>query len=433
MAIFSPGLAAYSVWSRISGPAWSAIFRRRLALGKEDPLRGQERFGMAGSTRRPGPLIWLHAASVGEAQSVLGLIDRLSEARCDVGFLLTTGTVSSARMLIDRLPNRTTHQYAPYDLHLPVRRFLDHWRPSVGIWTESEFWPRLMCETYRRNIPMLLVNARISERSTRHWRFAPGLAKALGSRFEKVYAQDGEIAARLRGIGFPASRIEVVGTLKQDAPPLPVDRSELDRFRKITSGRPVWAAASTHSGEEEIVAEAHAKILTQHPDAMLILAPRHPERAEACVEALAAHGIVVQQRSKVPFPDIHTQAYVADRLGEMGLWYRLASTSFVGGSLGSIGGHNPFEPARLNSALLSGPDMRNFAEIHRRLYDAGAIRTVSDATTMADAVLSLLMPGAATAQAALAAQVCFSDSSRSPMERTLQGILLHLPPSGPPP
>ena len=412
--------------TRLAEPLAETLFRRRLARGKEDAARRGERFGIAGQARPTGRLVWIHAASVGESLSILALIDSLMAQCPTFGCVLTTGTVSSTKVIQQRLPKGVLHQYLPYDFPAGVNRFLDHWRPEIGIWTESELWPRLIHETHRRQVPMVLANARISERSERRWRRLPSLAAALGSRFDLVLAQDDAIAERFRQIGWPAERISVAGTLRQDASPLPVDDATLSRLRRVVGGRPVWLAASTHQGEDSVIAQAHARILGTHPNALLILAPRHPERRDEVAAALRRVGLAARLRSQAALPSISEPAYIADSLGEMGLWYRLAPVSFIGGSLIDVGGHNPFEPLRLGSAIICGPDMRNFADIHRQLRDAGALREASDATAIADAVRDLFKTDIAATQLARARQFAHPDQAHGPVARTVREILARL-------
>lgn len=392
-------MALYLGVSRLLPPLYRRVQRRRLAQGKEDPARSAERWGRARTGRPEGPLVWFHAASVGESLSLLGLIDALHAARPGVGVLVTTGTVTSAGLMEDRLPPFASHAFAPYDTHGAIRRFLDHWRPDLAVWAESELWPRLVHDTYRRGVPMLLINARLSAASARGWSRARGLARAMLTRFIEILAQDDETAHRLIALGAPAARVKVTGTLKEDAAAPGCDPAELARLQALLGDRPRWLAASTHPGEEEIVAEAHRAF----PGRLLILAPRHPERGPRIAADLRAAGWAVAQRSAQEDPGPDTQIYLADTLGEMGLWFRLAPVSFVGGSLTEVGGHNPYEPAALHSAILHGPHVANFAPVYARLAAADGALEVRGAESLQQGLAALLAPGAAERQANRAA------------------------------
>lgn len=424
----SLGLAFYLAFSARADGYARRLLDRRLAAGKEDPERLSERLGDAGQERPDGPLAWFHAASVGETLSLLELIRKLGEARPEASFLVTTGTVTSASVLASRMPPRTIHQFIPVDTRRAVVRFLDHWQPDLAVWTESEFWPRLMVETHRRGIPMVLVNARLSEKSHDRWRWLPGFAKSLLTRFDHVLAQDTQTAGHLRRLGLPRDRVEVIGTLKEGSAALPCDETERTTMASRLAGRPVWLAASTHPGEEEIVVEAHAAAGRTARRLLLIIAPRHPERGAAIAGTLRSGGWDVARRSLGEVPTDETQIYVADTLGEMGLWYRLAPVSFLGGSLVEIGGHNPFEPAALGSAILHGPHVVNFADVYARLAEAGATMEVRDADSLARALSEALAPDRAAELAHAAWEVCSSGAEVT--ERTLEVLLARLPAPG---
>ena len=421
----SLGLAAYLAFSeRASGIAERKLARRS-AEGKEDAARLPERLGEAGQPRPEGLLVWFHAASVGESLSILELVRRLGDARPDLHFLITTGTVTSAALVAGRMPENGRHQYVPLDVGPWVRRFLDHWRPDLAVWTESELWPRLIVETHRRRIPMLLINARISRNSHENWRWFPGFARALLRRFRFVLAQDAETARNLRRLGLPRARIEVTGTLKEGSAALPCDEAERTAFARQLAGRPVWLAASTHPGEEALVARAHRTAARAAQRLLLIIAPRHPERGPEIAESLRADGWRVALRSQDEPLEPDTEIYLADTLGEMGLWYRIAPVSFLGGSLVEIGGHNPFEPAALGSAIIHGPHVHKVADIYARLAEAGATVEVKSADALADAVGRVLSPDKAAAMAHAAWEV--SSSGAEVTDRALELLLSYLP------
>ena len=379
----SLALVAYLGLSALLSPFAPLLLRRRLKTGKENPDRWREKLGYTTAMRPDGPLVWVHAVSVGEGLSVLPLLACLVP---EVTVLLTCTTATSARLMAERVPQGVIVQFLPLDLPGPVRRFLRHWRPDAAVLVESEFWPRLIRETHRRAIPLLLVNARISEASMARWSRLRGLSRAMLRRFGALTAPDAAAATKLVALGADPARVSVTGSLKRGADRLPVDTSELARMRDATAGRPLWLAASTHPGEEALVAAAHRHITASLPDALLVLAPRHPDRAATIRADLAAAGHRISQRSAGDAPS--ADIYLADTLGELGLWFDLCPVSFIGGSLVPVGGHNAYEPALHGSAILHGPYVANFADLYARLDAAKAARPVT-AATLGDAVLAL--------------------------------------------
>ena len=421
----SLGLAAYLAFSeRAEGLATRKLAQRR-ERGKEDADRLQERQGRASLPRPEGLLVWFHAASVGESLSILELVRRLGDARPDLHFLITTGTVTSAALIAGRMPENARHQYVPLDVGPWVRRFLDHWRPDLAVWTESELWPSLIHETARRNTPMLLINARVSRNSHENWRWFPGFARSLLRRFSFVLAQDAQTARNLRRLGLPRERIEVTGTLKEGSAALPCNEAERAAFARQLAGRPVWLAASTHPGEEALVAAAHRSAARAAQRLLLIIAPRHPERGEEIAAMLRAEGWRIARRAAGEPLEADTEIYLADTLGEMGLWYRIAPVSFLGGSLVEIGGHNPFEPAALGSAIIHGPHVHKVADIYERLAAAGATVEVKSAAALAAAVGAVLSPERAASMAHAAWEI--SSSGAEVTDRALALLLAHLP------
>ena len=394
MTLVTPGL--YRALTALGGPAITGLLAWRRAHGKEERERLSERFGIPSRPRPPGPLLWLHASSVGEAQSSLPLIDRLMASRPGLEILVTTGTVTSARLMAERLPGKAIHQYQPVDRLPWVRRFLDHWRPDVALWIESELWPNLVLETARRRIPMALVNARMSDRSWAGWRRLPGIIRPLLAAFRRVLAQSEADAARFRSLG--AADLVVTGSLKYAAAALPADPAELSQLGRAIGDRPRWLAASTHPGEEAIAADVHRRLKQRHPGLLTLLAPRHPRRGAAIAAALEKAGLTVARRSRGDAPT--TEVYLADTMGELGLLFRLAPIVFMGGSLVPHGGQNLLEPARAGCAILHGPHVHNFRAIAADLAAAGASQEVRDAGELAAAVDTLL------ADAALAQRRC---------------------------
>jgi 3-deoxy-D-manno-octulosonic-acid transferase len=373
------------------------ILSGRVARGKEDPQRLGERYGRASLPRPPGRLIWVHAASVGETNAILPLIDRLT--RIGLAVVFTTTTVTSAAIAAKRLPSGAVHQFAPLDLPPFVGGFLAHWRPNLAIFVESEMWPTMVRKLDEAGIPLVVANARLSERSFRGWQRFAGFAGTVFSRITLCLAQSEADASRFSGLG--ASNVRSVGNLKFDVPPLAADSGAVARLAATIDGRPVWVAAQTHEGEEKIVAEAHRLVRQRHPEALTILVPRHPERGDAVRAMLADRSLTVAQRSRGN-PLLHEiDVYLADTLGELGLFYRLAPIAFLGGSLIPHGGHNPIEPAQLDAAALHGPHVYNFADIYAALDAAVPHAPITDAASLADAVAALMDdPAAVAARAA---------------------------------
>jgi len=379
----------YNVLTWPLAPMAMVYLAQRRKRGKEHPIRFRERRGIASGLRPEGPLAWIHAASVGEATAILGLIEHLLDTRPDLEILVTTGTVTSARLLETRLPARARHQFVPADLPNWTARFLNHWRPDLALWVESELWPNLVFAAHARSIPMVLVNGRLSARSYGRWRHWPGLIGPVLSAFDLCLAQDQHQAERFRSLG--ARQVAAVGDLKAAAPILPFDRSELLRLRSSIGSRPLWLAASTHAGEEKIAARVHRDLAAKHPGLLTIIVPRHPSRGDAIDAMLTGQALRIARRTRGEPVTDDTQVYLADTMGELGLFYRLAGIAFVGGSLVAKGGHNPFEAARLDCAVLHGPDMSNCTAMAAALAAAGAAETVSGAAALAQAVSALLV------------------------------------------
>jgi 3-deoxy-D-manno-octulosonic-acid transferase len=422
-ALVTPSL--YRSATALAGPALALYLAVRRLRGKEDAARAGERRGIASRARPEGFLVWLHAASIGETLSILPVIEAMLRGRPALSVLITSGTVTSARLIAERLPERALHQYVPVDRPGAVRRFLAHWRPDLALWVESELWPNLVLDCAARGTPMLLINARLSARSLSGWRRLPGLIGPLLACFRAILAQSEADAARFQALGAPTARS--VGNLKYDAPPLKAEPQALASLRAAIGARPFWLAASTHEGEEEAAIAAHRELAARHPALLTVIAPRHPRRAGA-IEGLArAAGLALARRSRGENPGPEAALYLADTLGELGLLYALAPIVFLGGSLMPRGGHNLIEPARLGCALLAGPDRANFAELGIALTEAGALVTVVDGRSLAQAVARWFADPAAREAAARAAAAVASRFGGA-LERTLAVLEPHLPP-----
>lgn len=400
-------------------PLASLLLARRAARGKEEISRLGERWGRATLARPPGRLVWLHAASVGESLSLLPIMEKLLARLPQAELLVTTGTVTSARLLGQRLPPaRARHQFLPIDHPLAIRRFLDHWRPDLALWVESEFWPNLLLDTHRRGIPMALLNGRISERSFRGWQRAPGLIAALIGSFDLVLAQDEIQAGRLRALG--KAEIVEAGDLKAAGGALAAPAEELARLSALIGTRPVWLAASTHDGEEHMAVETHGRIEARFPGLLTLIAPRHPARADAIAGAFPAFRVARRSNGMLPDPSI--DIYLIDTLGELGLFYRLAPVVLVAGSMGApgtIGGHNPLEAAQLGCAVLFGPDTENCRAVCQALERAGAALRLADETALIFALRDLLGdPARVAAMGAAGREV--AAAGRGVIERAMQ-------------
>lgn len=379
-------LASYR-WAGVAAyPFIGGYVLWRIGKGKEDRARRHERYGKPSAGRPEGPLIWVHAASVGETGAVLGLIDYILQSGINV--ILTTGTLTSARVVSERLGDRVIHQYVPLDLKPMVSSFLSFWKPDLAIVAESEVWPVTILELGVRRVPQILVNGRMSDRSFERWQKLPYVAEALFENFAHVIAQSEADGERFRALG--ARPVTVSGNLKGDTEPLPVDENLLMRFTMEIGARKTWAAISTHDGEEQIAGQVHRALRTRHADLLTIIVPRHPHRADAIGAELVKAGLKVVTRSSNQPVTPDTDILIGDTIGEMGLYLRLTEIAFVGRSLSGEGGQNPMEPAMLNTAVLSGVNVQNFREAYRLLIDKGGARLVRDAKMLAGAVNFLL-------------------------------------------
>jgi 3-deoxy-D-manno-octulosonic-acid transferase len=357
----------------------------RLKQGLEDKRRLNERLGKARQVRLPGPLAWLHGASLGESLALLPLLEKL--AARGINILVTTGTVTSAAVIAQRLPPRAIHQFIPLDVPRFMQAFLDHWKPDLVFIAESEIWPNLFLETQHRNIPLMFVNARISVRSFRRWRRLPRSAQALLQRTEFCLAQSVVDAERFAQLGV--AHVYVTGNLKYDAPPPPADAQALADFKARIGERPVWVAAATHPGEEEIVFDVHKRLSRRFPTLFTIIVPRHPRRSTAIRDLAQSQGLQCQLRSEDAKGKPLESIYIGDTVGETGLFYRLAGIAFIGKSLTVGGGQSPIEAAKLGCAILHGPSTANFLDVYERLDAKHGAATVMDAENLAAALAYL--------------------------------------------
>jgi 3-deoxy-D-manno-octulosonic-acid transferase len=406
-------LRAYRLLSAAARPLTPLLLAQRLKRGKEHRQRFGERRGESHLERPAGPLVWLHGASVGELASVLPLIESI--AARDINMLVTTGTVTSSGLAEQRLPRGVLHQFMPLDVPVFVRRFLDHWQPDLALFVESDLWPNVVIETSRRDVPMVLVNGRLSERSFRRWNRLPTAIVNLLERFDVCLARTPADGERLSGLG--AGNVITTGNLKLDVPAPPANAEKLKALQLAIGGRPIMAAASTHAGEEELMIAAHQRLRANFPGLLTIIAPRHPERGLDI--AAAAGTLSVALRSRGELPKRATEIYVADTLGELGLLYRIAPVVFVGGSLIKHGGQNPIEAAKLGAAVLHGPHVWNFSEIYAALDEAHGAELVGDANRLTAGLAVLLGQPAARQRIAEAGRATV-ESLGGALDRTLQ-------------
>jgi 3-deoxy-D-manno-octulosonic-acid transferase len=402
---------AARVWATtatLAAPGLRLMLRGRAAGGKEWSARLPEREGIDATPRPAGKLLWLHAASVGEALSALPVLAALPDR---TRTLFTTGTVTSARLLAQLLPeqgldDRVLHRFVPLDVPAWGARFLDHWQPDAAAFLESELWPNLLAACRARGIPAVLLNARMSVRTAARWCNVPAFARELLSGFAWVEAQSEGDAQRLRSLG--AGEVSAPGNLKFAAPPLQADPVELARLAARLGAAPRWLAASTHPGDEAIAAEVHRRLAGAHPGLITAVVPRHPERGGAIAAELG--GAPRRSRQQDPAPGL----WVGDTLGELGLIYRLFGIVFMGKSFPPGGGQNPLEPARLACAVATGPATQNFIDPVTILRAAGGLGVVDDVDALTGWVDRMLRDPAARQATGAAAQAVASAHASLP-------------------
>jgi 3-deoxy-D-manno-octulosonic-acid transferase len=410
-------LRVYRMLSSAMVPLAPVLISRRLRLGKEDPERVGERRGVSSGDRPSGPLVWIHGASVGEVLAAAALIERLRAL--DMRILLTSGTVTSAAIAAKRFPRDVIHQYVPYDSPRYVARFLDHWRPSLALFIESDLWPNLILSSAARRMPMVLINGRMSHRSFPRWRKVSGTISALLGQFDMCLAQSRLDAERFAALGSP--NVVTTGNLKLDVPAPPADPKKLEWLMSMTRGRPVIVAASTHPGEEELLLGAHRRLARFSPSLLTVIVPRHPERGPAIARMIAASGMKVALRSREELPIARTDIYVADSMGELGAFYRLAPIVFMGGSLVERGGQNPIEAIKLGAAIVHGPHVFNFSDVYEALDEAAGARQVDTEDMLVEQLRQLLAsPASREAQVGAAERVVHQLGGA--LERTLGAL-----------
>ncbi|GLQ34692.1 3-deoxy-D-manno-octulosonic acid transferase [Amylibacter marinus] len=365
-------------------PVASRHLQKRLAKGKEDPDRLQEKLGFASHMRPQGRLIWMHAVGVGEVLALPALITRMSQLDPAAHFLITTSVRNAATALADNLPPRSVHQYLPLDCMPFVTRFLDHWKPDLSIWAERDIWPAMIHQCHRRAIPLAIVNGRMDQKSFASKARLKSLFRAVYARFDLISVQDTISHTNFETLTPKGTDIQITGSLKASAPALHLDKEKLHIWRRHLGDRPVWVAASTHPNEEMFCIEAHQEYRKFAPDAALIIAPRDPARAHHIAADTHLSNSLIQEA----LPSQSASIYIETEIGNMGLWYDLAAAGFIGGSIADIGGHNPYEPARLACAIIHGPNTYNFADDYARFHQAKAAIEITTPSALAQALLA---------------------------------------------
>ena len=410
-------LSAYRMLTAAGTALAPRLLEHRLKRGKEHPDRIAERRGEPSAPRPPGPMVWVHGASVGEFIAVLPLVERIRSLGFTV--LVTTGTVTSAALAEKRLPPGAFHQFIPLDLPPFIARFLDYWRPDLALLVESDLWPNMIIAASEREIPVILVNGRLSERSYNRWRRFPKTIEALLRRLDLCLVRSPDDAQRFDALGAP--RIGITGNLKFDVPALPADARKLAALTGATQGRTIVVAASTHPGEESALAEVHRHLKITFPDLLTVIAPRHPQRGAAVADIAAAARLSSVLRSGGALPDSGTDIYIFDTLGELGLIYQLAPIVFMGGSLIRHGGQNPIEAIKLGAAILHGPHVSNFDEIYGELDRSGAAELVTDVGTLTLRIGAWIKDTSERERVAAAARHCV-DRFGGALDRTVSEL-----------
>lgn len=379
----------YRCATRFLRPFFDRMLQKRLARGKEDKARLSERRGQPGLPRPTGKLVWIHGASVGESLSALPLIDRILAADQHCHVLLTTGTVTSARLMGQRLPDRAIHQYIPLDHPDWVQNFMRHWQPEAVIWLESDFWPNMLREIRDLKIPAVLINARMSERSFSRWRWlGKGMIGEILSSFDFCLAQNEFEQQRLQAFGH--KKVYVSDNLKYAAQPLPVDKEAAKALTTGIGKRPVWQYISTHPGEEEIAFTLHQHLKADIPELLTVIVPRHPDRGAEIATLAMNKGLNLARRSQDMPVTADSDIYLADTMGELGVFSATIPLVVMGGSFVPHGGHNPVEPAQFSCMVIYGPHMFNFKTICADFEAVNAALPVENEQALQDTLKTML-------------------------------------------
>lgn len=391
-------LLLYRLLTRFSAPILKQILKKRIKSGKEDPQRVSEKMGQYVVERPSGSLIWLHAASVGETQSALILIEKLLKSSTELNILVTSGTRTSAALMKERLPKRAFHQYAPLDHPKWVKQFLNHWKPNAALWLESELWPNMLRGLKKKRVPTALINARLSDTSFRRWYFFKGTAKKILSSFKIILAQTERDQERFKKL--EAKKVYNIGNIKHCAAPLPFNQDDLSALNNALKNRKTWVYASTHDGEEDFAARIHAKLKQTIPDLLTIIVPRHPERRAEIKNTLSNHSFTSRGEDK-KLPTSDNDIYLADTLGELGLFYKASPIAMIGRSFSHDGGggHNPLEAAQHSCAVLTGPNVQYQQDLFNDMIASEAAFRASNEEELHNKLLNYFQDDAALKKA----------------------------------
>ncbi len=395
-------LFLYRILTVLLSPVIGILLAVRWLRGKEDKNRFGERLGRFTRERPTGRLVWMHGASVGECLSMLPLVKKLLDENKDLSVMVTSGTVTSADLMAKRLPKGAFHHYIPVDFPWATKRFVQHWKPDLVLWFESDFWPNMLSSVQKAGTPLVLLNGRISDKSFARWQKASGTIGAIQNLFTMSFGQTKEDARRLKVLG--AKDVVSVGNLKFAATYPPFDFKELKAMKKTIGQRPCWCMASTHYNEEEMGVRVHKTIVKEYKGLLTILAPRHPNRADEIEKMCIKNGLTVARRSRGESITSKVDIYLSDTIGEMGLIYQLSPYVFVGGSLIPFGGQNMLEPMRLHRAVMIGPHAFNFREIVAQAKKDKALKEVSGEKALTKQLLSFLMKPADAEKMAVRAE-----------------------------
>ena len=387
-------LRGYLILRRVLQPVMRRVLAGRICKAKENAARAGERLGIATQVRPTGRMVWMHAVGLGEVLALRPLIVGMQQVAPDLNFVITSTARSSADVLGQNLPANTVHQFLPLDGPTYMAKFLDHWQPCLSIWSEQDIWPGAIHDCAARDIPLAYVNGRMDNKSTAKRARLAGLYKKVFGLFDLITVQDEQTAENLSSLG--GRDVRVTGSLKPAAEPLSVDVGMLATLQVALEGRKIWVAASTHCEDEAVLIDAQRELVKRDPSWLLILAPRAPARGDEIEGALVQAGLTCTRRSKGGQPDPSHSVWIVDSFGELGLWYRLAAAAFVGGSYGSLGGHNPWEAICLNLLVCHGPNVANFAKDYEVLDYSGASQPLPDDASSVPALVDFVVQSQTT-------------------------------------
>ena len=409
-------LRGYLILRRVLQPVMRRVLAGRICKAKENAARAGERLGIATQVRPTGRVVWMHAVGLGEVLALRPLIVGMQQVAPDLNFVITSTARSSADVLGQNLPANTVHQFLPLDGPTYMAKFLDHWQPCLSIWSEQDIWPGAIHDCAARDIPLAYVNGRMDNKSTAKRARLAGLYKKVFGLFDLITVQDEQTAENLSSLG--GRDVRVTGSLKPAAEPLSVDVGMLATLQVALEGRKIWVAASTHCEDEAVLIDAQRELVKRDPSWLLILAPRAPARGDEIEGALVQAGLTCTRRSKGGQPDPSHSVWIVDSFGELGLWYRLAAAAFVGGSYGSLGGHNPWEAICLNLLVCHGPNVANFAKDYEVLDYSGASQPLPDDASSVPVLVDFVVQSQTT-QANVGALVEDAKAALKPLVKDL--------------